>query len=43
VEPFKVLDHDADVCLEVYGTSREELFENAAGAMLSLITDPRKK
>ncbi len=42
MEPFKVLDHDADVCLEVYGTSREELFENAAGAMLSLITDPRK-
>jgi len=42
VESFKVLDHDADVRLEVYGASREELFENAARAMLSLIIDPGK-
>lgn len=42
MESFKVLDHDADVRLEVYGASREELFENAARAMLSLIIDPGK-
>ncbi len=42
MESFKVLDHDADVHLEVYGASRKELFENAAAAMLSLITDRGK-
>ena len=40
MQPFKVLDHDADIRLEVYGTSREELFENAARALFSLIIDP---
>jgi SHS2 domain-containing protein len=42
MRPFRVLDHDADIRLEVYGTSREDLFENAAGAMISLITDREK-
>jgi len=42
MKPFKVLDHDADIRLEVCGASREELFENAAGAMLSLMTDRAK-
>jgi SHS2 domain-containing protein len=40
MEPFRVLDHDADIRIEVYGASRRELFENAAIGMLSLLTDP---
>ncbi len=40
MQPFKVLDHDADIRLEVYGASMEKLFENAAGAVFSLIIDP---
>jgi SHS2 domain-containing protein len=42
MKPFRVLDHDADIRLEVYGASRKDLFENAAGAMLSLMTDRGK-
>lgn len=37
---YRVLDHDADILLEVYGASQEELYENAARAMVSFITDP---
>lgn len=37
---YRVLDHDADICLEVYGSSMEELFRSAAKALFSLITDP---
>ncbi len=37
---FRVLDHDADIRIEVSGTSRQELFENAAKGMFSLLTDP---
>ena len=40
MQSFKVLDHDADIRLEVYGASMEKLFENAAGAVFSLIIDP---
>jgi len=38
--PYRVLDHDADILLEVYGASREELFNNAARALTSFIADP---
>ncbi len=38
--PYRVLDHDADILLEVYGASMEELFQNAAGALVSFIADP---
>ncbi len=40
MQSFKVLDHDADIRLEVYGTSMEELYRNAATAIFSLITNP---
>jgi SHS2 domain-containing protein len=40
MDQFRVLDHDADIRIEVYGTSRQELFENAARGMFSLLTDP---
>ena len=40
MERFRVLDHDADIRVEAYGTSRQELFENAARGVLSLLTDP---
>jgi len=37
---FRVLDHDADLRLEIYGSSEQEMFENAAGALFSLIVNP---
>lgn len=40
MKPYRVLDHDADIFLEVYGASREELFNNAARALTSFIADP---
>jgi len=39
LEPYKVLNHEADVRFEVYGHTEEELFQNAACALFSLITD----
>jgi SHS2 domain-containing protein len=39
LEPYKVLDHEADVGFEVYGHTEEELFQNATCALFSLITD----
>lgn len=39
---YEILDHTADVCLRIYGKSFGELFENAARAMIELITDREK-
>lgn len=39
MQTFRVLDHDADIRIEAFGASREELFRNAATGMLSLLTD----
>lgn len=36
---FTFLDHMADVYVEVYGDTLEELFENAATAMFEVMTD----
>lgn len=36
---YRVLDHDADICIEVLGDSLEELFLNAVKAIFSFITD----
>ncbi len=36
---FKVLDHDADIRIEVSGASRQELFESAGEGLFSLLTD----
>jgi SHS2 domain-containing protein len=39
LEPYKILDHEADAGFEVHGHTEEELFHNAACALFSLITD----
>ena len=39
---YEIINHTADVCLRVYGKSLDELFENAARAMMELITDREK-
>ena len=36
---FEELDHTADVGIRAYGRTLDELFENAAAGMFSLITD----
>ncbi|HWP81605.1 MAG TPA: archease [Bacteroidota bacterium] len=41
MENFKILEHPADVGFEAYGKTLEEAFENAATALVSLITDPK--
>lgn len=38
-EKYRTIDHEADVGFEVYGKSLEEVFENAAYALFSLIVD----
>ncbi len=39
VEPYKILDHEADAGFEVYGRDEGELFQNSVHALFSLITD----
>jgi SHS2 domain-containing protein len=39
MEPFRILEHTADVGFEAFGTTREEVFANAARALVSLIVD----
>ena len=39
MEGFRIFDTTADTGLEVYGTTREELFRNALKGLFSLITD----
>jgi SHS2 domain-containing protein len=36
---FRVLEHTADVGFEAYGRTREEVFANAARALMSLLVD----
>jgi SHS2 domain-containing protein len=38
--PFRILEHTADVGFEAFGSTRREVFENAARALLHLIVDP---
>ncbi len=42
MERFKYIDHPSDIGIEFYGESMEELFENAAAGMFSIINDPGK-
>ncbi|MBN1384850.1 MAG: archease [Elusimicrobia bacterium] len=42
VKKFKVVDHTADLGIIIYGRTLEELFENAATGMFSLITSIEK-
>jgi SHS2 domain-containing protein len=40
--PFEIIEHPADVGFLVYGATREELFSNAALAMMTLACDPHR-
>jgi len=37
---FELLDHTADVAMKAFGSTLEELFENAAAGMISVLYDP---
>lgn len=37
---YQILEHPSDVGIEVYGRSLEELFENAASGLFSIISVP---
>ncbi|MDP3283932.1 MAG: archease [Desulfobacterales bacterium] len=39
---YRLIDHTADLGIEVYGTGLRELFENAGYAMFDLITDTNR-
>jgi SHS2 domain-containing protein len=39
VDSFRVLEHTADIGFEALGASREELFANAASALINLVVD----
>ncbi len=39
--PFEIIEHPADVGFIAYGATREELFANAAQAMMTLACDPQ--
>ena len=41
MKKFELVEHTADMGLKVYGRSREELFENGAAVLFSLMTDTR--
>jgi SHS2 domain-containing protein len=40
VEPFRILEHTADVGFEAWGAKREDVFANAARALFHLIVEP---
>jgi SHS2 domain-containing protein len=40
MEPFRILEHPADIGFEAFGSTREEVFANAAQALFHLIVDP---
>jgi len=39
MEPFRTLEHTADVGFEAFGATRQEVFANAARALMDLIVD----
>ncbi len=39
MQPFRVLEHTADVGFEAFGRTRQEVFANAGRALLNLIVD----
>jgi SHS2 domain-containing protein len=39
VLPFRVLEHTADVGFEAFGSTREEVFSNAARALIDITVD----
>lgn len=40
--PFEIIEHPADVGFVAHGATREELFANAALAMMTLACDPQQ-
>ena len=38
-QPFRVLEHTADIGFEAFGATREEVFANAARALVHLMVD----
>ena len=38
---FSIIDHEADIGLEIYGKSMEELFANAVDGLFSLIVEAK--
>jgi len=39
MQPFRTLEHTADVGFEAFGSTREEVFANAARALMQFIVD----
>ena len=39
MRPFELIEHTADIGVRAFGATREEVFENAAAGMFSIITD----
>ena len=39
MQPFRTLEHTADVGFEAFGSTREEVFANSARALMNLIVD----
>jgi SHS2 domain-containing protein len=40
MQPFRVLEHTADIGFEAFGATRKEVFANAARALMYLMVDP---
>ena len=38
-QPFRVLEHTADIGFEAFGRTREEVFRNAGRALMDIMTD----
>jgi len=39
MQPFRILEHTADIGFEAFGATRKEVFANAARALMHLIVD----
>ena len=39
MQPFRILEHTADIGFEAFGATREEVFANAARALMHLMVD----
>jgi SHS2 domain-containing protein len=39
MQPFRILEHTADIGFEAFGATREEVFANAARALMHLVVD----
>lgn len=40
MQPFRILEHTADVGFEAFGATREEAFANAARALFHIVIEP---